>query len=1516
MAEIIEKNNVPKKRRFLRIIGYLSAFAAIVLLLLSLFIVFLAYNHNFRSFVISKITAIASTQLTADIEIEDIHLIGFGGIKLDEVRLLTGGDTLVSLSSIFIDISLEPLLRNKIHLNKVVLNSPEIKLLRRMSDSTWNYDRIVPYVEKPETNQKTDLTIRLKKLIINDGLFYMVDSLAKPYPDNMFNASAMLFDNLNLDLSANINLATNEFSSKINDISLKDKTSGIFLEKFSANAKLNPDGIFLNSTRIESEGFVANLDAQITNFNVFGAEEQQIIDNAIFDVVFQVDNYNNDFSKHFAEIPIEIGFNHNVKLTANGNLNDLKVKQLEIDFGKSKLKTSGLLKDALSGDVTYDFIFSELEITRANLLELLPFLKDVQLPDFVTAKFKTLNLSGNTQYLDAQIDMLSNAGNAKGNAKLNFANDLKYDINMNIASLDLARITNDISLKSNINAKLLVKGVGSDPDNMNVSVDLKSHSSDIYDFSYDLLELKANYRSNDSLIVDRLLLVIDNPEVLEDFEMFDERNSSLLLQGSADLSTEKPKYNLNGVFKSLNLKKIFKNSDLPNHISGTLNLDGQSFDIDNLVATLHTSLDEVLFDTKSMMPFDLSISSQINADSTRIYSVESDFFKVDLFGKFTPSELIKTMQLQGEYLASFINYKLADIFPNISSDSSKVSVLDDKISFPDMSFEIIANVSDVSPINLFLKGYDIMSGFSVKMTMLSSSNDSYISIDSVFINNFSIKSDNLNVRANDMLLQSTMNISLVDSIPSFSFLDAKVSSPAVLLFNGMSIQRPSASISFDGNSIDFYASTKFENMLDIVAKGAFDVTQPAVKLSIDSLYVAYYDVFEFNNQSPLELILQDEKIEISNFKLYGNNSEIIELTGIIDDNVAKSFNLSVSDMPLREVVKLAPMEMQSNMKNIGGIINKININIEGALLNPLIDMDFSIDSISFDNYYIGNLQLNVAHNDGNITGTANIMNPRRQRNPNYLDINISSLPIFLGLDTNKSFFSETREVDIQIIADDFPLQPISPFVPNVSKLQGLVESKLTIMGHLPDKLAYQGGAVLKNASFILDNTNIAYNASGTVSIDTDRIEIEKINLRNLASDLRDGAAEVTGHITLKDFSPEYLDISIKANRFLVLSEASQRAMPGLYGTFIIGTEGRPLRFYGTMQEPNLEGDVVVWNAELKMPQIINQQIIRTTFTYEVKGSSRLYKFTSQVDSSLIEDDVQQQSEGTDFAELINYDLSISIKNFTILIDMGSIGEIYAKIGTRDPSIPMRYVKNRNETAPKLYSGELELKEGSTIKIFRFMETKGYISFPTGSLDNPTLDLEARYDGSFVEGNITSYYSVFLYMTGTKETPKIALDYSINGEQAVGDPNKIEEDAFILLATGRPRGIGGGMGSSNIVGEGLNMGISQLASKSLTDLLLSTGVIQSADVRFEGEGFETAQVNLAGTVSGIGTWTIGGNIGDLSNNYEVSFDIPIAVRSKVLNNFILQLSKSTNVNISSQLRDAKDYEVKIKFGGSW
>jgi hypothetical protein len=561
-------------------------------------------------------------------------------------------------------------------------------------------------------------------------------------------------------------------------------------------------------------------------------------------------------------------------------------------------------------------------------------------------------------------------------------------------------------------------------------------------------------------------------------------------------------------------------------------------------------------------------------------------------------------------------------------------------------------------------------------------------------------------------------------------------------------------------------------------------------------------------------------------------------------------------------------------------------------------------------------------------------------NRKLLDLTVNSLPLDLGMNGTSQRLHNRAQLSAHLQGDSIPLVLASPFSVGVENLSGYLNADIALGGSLPKNLTYDGTLKLLNAKYLLEATNINYIANGDIKVSNDQVAIDNLVLRNIDDDLPGGKAVVNGEIAMKDYNIQNININLQTGGFMLLSEASARSMPTLYGNLVVSTGPEPLTFSGSLKQPSLSGNINIVKADLVMGSAPGTENVKSNVIYEIGGKPTYFSADTSFrdegsnDSAVVKYKTSAPAVSSPDAEPASrplvYDLMIKIEDRVSLnMDIGPVGSLKAIIGTPDPNVPVHLTSGRYGSTP-IVSGVLVVMEGSALDFIfnRDFKTHGTITFPTGQVDNPALDLTAEYNGqSNVGGNIQTY-TVFLYITGTKEKPEIKFDYMIDNEKAIGDPKEIEDDAMSLILFGKTHkdllaggGQGGGFSANDVssayysqLSSTFSSGVSQLASA----LARQTKYIQSANIDIGSGKWEEARLNLSGELFGGIRLTVGGTIADLYNNNEITVDyrLPVVIDKDYLNNLLVQYSRTVNANQTAITRNQKEWELKLKLGGSW
>jgi hypothetical protein len=1522
--EIVKKKTSLGKK-LLKGILYLFLFFTFI----SILLVILAQFRFFRNFALENTLKFVNNELIAKIEIDDLTFFDVQGIHFYGVRLIADGDTLANVPELIIDVNYELLFDQKVTVNRVIFKNPTIRLLRNSVDSLWNYDKIALSTDTTTTGP-SPWVIDVKKLELRDGTFLRYDSTISYINYAMMDYDHISLDNFNLVLSAKVKLETNDFYAEIRKLNGFENYSRMRIQDISTKLILNPEIIAAKDFKAKLNESDFEINVEMTKFNVFDTINPPDIEKAHFYLDAKGLNIEDSVIQKFASIPIKFGKSANIWLDATGTLSKMSVKRVNLETGNSDIKISGELKSLLDMDkFEYEFSLDDTKITRKDILDMLSNLDLKDIPEFGDAYTKRLYVKGfiDSVYMDA--DIKTKIGHLIGKAGVNYASDkIKYFADFNVKNLYLSPLTKSVKLDGILNGRIAAKGSGTDLNNIKVDLVTNLYDSQIYGTHFKKFQTGIS-GANKKFRFDSLYVEFPRSQnILPDdkYMIYDDNKSYITLSGNIDFNDmKKPIYELDIKLNGLNFKEILDNKTLPDYLTGDFSINASGIDPDSLEGDFSGKFEEMSFTDRAFFPFSINANLKRGTGIDRNLVINSDLIDLEMSGSYRFSDLFDGIVAQGKHVAEYVVNKLESFNPKnlIVQDSvSKHHYVQNITEFPDVDAKLKVNITDLSPLNIFIDSISIYSGVSFEAVISSNKQQSIVFIDSLKLVNFAYKSSGMNIKTLGLRFQSSLITTITDSKPKIELLTINMDNTQDLRFNDLELDSAYTNLAFDGNNLDYSVGSFINNYLRLYSKGKLEIGNSFLKLNADSIKFSFNNTFFWNNTKPVKINSSLSSINIEDFSIERKAGETIFLKGAINDDKAKDIVLDISNLPVTDFLPLAGEAVVKQFAGMKFNIDTLRVRINGDLKKPKIITSIFADSLVLSNYKIGNINGRLIHNETYIHGYFDVITPLLG-NKKTLNIDVNYLPVYLGTNSEIPFMNTKKSMDIRLKAMAMPLELLKPFAVGLSELSGFIDANLVVEGNIDDGLVYSGTANSTKTRLRVENTNIAYNAELNVDFNKDKVTLTKVLLKNIPEDERFGRlgkAEVTGTVDLDGFDIGNLDIYVTAERLLVMSDATMVTMPDMYGDFIISTDNIPLRFYGPLDKPNLDGNVNIYYAHLKMPMETKKSMVRTYLTYRRIGDIVRVQSTTVKDSTISTKHEKKEGIAPSIADLINYNLSAKILGqFIVEMDMNLIGSMYAVIATSDKTRALRYVKDRNDDNGKLF-GEVVVKDQSTIKSWKQFTTSGVINFPTGSIENPLLDLSATHTGTMMENGMRKQFIVKMYITGFKDNPKVSFKYYIDQIEGTGSQEQINEDALYLLTLGRTKSGSGGSLNNSIFNEGMASGVSNFATKALSELLMTTGVIQSAEFDFQGGAMNLgeATLRLSGQLYGGISWTVGGTVADLSSNNQITIDIPASEFSNnpFWSNFVLQLSKASNNNVLANSQDAKNWEVKIKLGSSW
>ncbi len=1525
--ENIDNKENAKKGLFRRILKFV--FRAVIFLILflavvSVLVIGLAQTQGFRTFLANFALDILNRELVAKVELSDIKINPFSGVEISDLRLITRGDTFAFAKRVVVDYSFMPLLQQKIIIKKVYLENPSIKILRSAIDKKWN----VAFIAKPSTDtsksKPSKIKIEVLDLVLNNGKFSLVDSTVSIPENGSINFSNLRLSNLNLNLGTKIDLSQPKFNFNIKSLSCVEQGSGLKIKQMNFKGVLDTTHAEIVDLNLRTEKSEISIAGVVRNLNLFGGGN--FLEKLRFDLTIESNKVHLPEINRIAHFRPLLGGDAKLKTKIQGGLNDLSAKDLWLETENTTISMNGGVKNVLHAkDLIWYGEFEKTSIEYRDIRTVLPEMALSSIPDFKKANLKGTRVIGTLDSIDAKLGIISAIGNAKGISGLGLKNGLTYSGDIKTENLNLGKILRNESMASSFNGILKFHGKGTSLSDLDADVDLSANNSAFFGYSINDLLLKCNIKNNGLIKLDTFSIGLNSfyPGNEGPMPVQIQRAS---FQGLLDLrDMHHPKYNLDSKFSDVNLAFLANNKDMPQVLNGRLKIVGEGFHPDSLNCSMTADIDECSFTDRGLMPFSLNVDIKHSGLNYREVIIKSELFDVFLAGDYNFDNILSLIKNQLVHLSTFFINKANIINTNFKATKPKKEIFTKIGNFAPINFRLKANINDVSALNPFLKDLKMYLKGNIDVSFDVDENESHIKLDSINISSIELHRNDLNVLVKPIFISSDIRMTIQDSLPFLSQMSFDAKSDFSSDLNGLILSNPLLKLNYQNEIAKVSVSTMINDMLDVSSDVKIQFGESKYDLELNKTQLTFNRGFIWTASKPIMVSLDTIGLNIHSFSLVRENAETIDISGRV--NTAKADNLAVTikNLPLNEINKVVPVEFQKILKSFKGSFDYINLLVNDSLANPAINLKFGTSPLQVNGTSIGSLFGVITHKNAEVKGELSLQSKKQ----NLLQINITSLPINLALASVPERVSKTLPLVVALKSNNMPIALAGPFIPAISNLKGNLDASFDIRGTLPNNFEYSGSAKIKGASFLLDPTNMSYYADGDVELKTNVIKIKDFKIYNLPEDIADGVANVNAQLDFDKFTLKYFDFQVTSNRFKVLSPSSFRSMPTLYGDFVIASGANPIRFSGTLQAPSLSGDINVIRGNLTLPQQnSSSQLYTSTVKYEVKGNNIKVNLTptdsSQGNNTKITENGVTEKDPTEkeysFNDLMTYDFYIRILGrLVVTIDLNLYGQVYSEIGIPDNTQSLHIVKAPKSSEINVLGGTgLTLKEGSTLKYLKLFKTSGFITFPTGKVDNPGLDLTAEYSGQSYINENPRKFKVFLKITGTKNRPSIKFDYQIDEEPALGDSTLIVQNALFLLATGKTKtelesGSIGGKLNFNEIGTSST---SAVISKMATEMLQGTGVIQSADIDMSGGSVDKANLKLTGQLFGM-VLRVGGIGPEFATNNEFSIEVPLGaiIYPELFNNILLQLTGSTSTNQTFS-RNQKQWEVKLKYGKSW
>ncbi|MBS1560693.1 MAG: hypothetical protein JSS89_03745 [Bacteroidetes bacterium] len=1504
----------------------------------------IAQTDSFRSWLRTVVIEQVNAQLVGSLAVDDVRIDIWKGIYLAHPQLYAHGTTVLEADAVSVTYDIAPLLRNVVAINSVQLDRPRINVLRSATDSVWNVARIVKPPADTTSSPPPDLHIYVRELKITDGTIVINDRTQRWGDGTRFDPMHMSMRHVNLSATARLALKAQDYEAAINHLSFEETTSPLTVHDLSLAAHVSTSGVNLQALHLRTARSDVNLRARINDINIFDGFNDDSL--RTHPAIGSVDADVVDAQEvHYFVPDVDILGLYSVDADLVFGGETLNIRNLSLSGDDLDLHGE---MDAmnLSGAKPLAVNIKAFN-THASYSDVRRRLRFVPLPELPFLRHATIESVWLRGVPDDSLWFEVHASDAPGRIDGTMSVYLKgprlgYNLDAMVRNGDLSVFSADSSLSSNINGHVRVQGKGVTLQDVEARADLDLEATSVNGTR--LRSLSTTIRGNGAgrIDLDSLNVVFASLKKGEGGEDVDDATVRQTASVRGMLNAAVPGhlgYDMSVAVQDLNLAALLHDDQMPSRLSSDVTIRGHDIELDSMEAELHATTTEFMLKDRAMMPFTTDVVNK-RQDGRRTISFDANsvrgrhpILSARVDGDYAPSALLDVISAMTTTTADLVVRSVR----HVAGPARPVRVFAKEIQPMQAAFRVVAY--DVSPLAVFIPDVHLMFTGSLNGSISASAGGISFALDTASIRDLRIASDSLLITADPFVASIHARTNNIVSVPTLDSLSIHATCDSVLQVGTTKLLSPTIGLSVANNKGSLRASSGVNEMHFGVVAGVA-LYDEMLSLQLDSMEFTLDPTRNllWRTTQPSTITASNKVYNVQGLVAQRPFAETITITGLLSDSIFANTNVVVENFNLRDILKYAPALTSSPLKLLRGFMTKATATVNGTWRDPVITLDLAAKDVSYNAEKIGALNVSLKHAERNVTGTATITSGDSTKLVEALNLKINTVPLDLGFVNVPQRMIDGRPIDIQLLANKLSMAVVEPFLPAIERLRGQADAMISVKGTTPNDVKFTGNARFKNATFIASSTGMSYNADGVMRLEGEQLLIDTIVARNLARDIlrkdNKGIANATGTVTFNGLSVESVDFTVTTPGLAVMNMQSVARSPDVYGDVVVASGKSPLHFYGRLDAPHLDGDLIVIYGDVIFPQERSSTKRRvTSFTYISPDDSLNYAFPSledrvrprsrqdttrrePADSSQIVRALQSAFSGpkAGFMDLLEFNLNVYFKSrFLLTMVLGVTEILIADLELSDPRIPLEFTGSFGSGTNM--HGKMKLKEGtSTYKFFKPFSASGELDFSAGGLTNPSLKLRAVYIGNRMlpppKGGREDY-RVVIDITGTKQLPEAKFRLFRNDKEVVGtDSNYVKSDALMLILLNRTQDELQQGGQGNVVGE-VNASLSAVATNALGEMLAGVGgVIQNAQLDV-GSDISQSKLTLSGQLFGNVTYRWSGTVSDISANNNITVILPLSELNEatLLKYLELELSRAVS-NTGNVTRYQKEWEVKL------
>ena len=1301
------KRKTKKKRPLARrIINYFIGAGVFIIVVLLLAFGF-TQTSTFRNWLKDFVTEQVNTSTNGTLSIEKLEGTIFTSLVLSNTVYTIEKDTLFSAETIELKVSTLRVLLKTIYIRKLEIDNAKISLLKDRNGKP-NISKITTpssTVAKQDTIGASEpfswkievVDLSLSNLNFSEQSFANKGSTAEYAQPDM---DDFRLNNIDLSLSGIVDIAGNEYNANIKSFKVKPNLIGFNLLNLSGNIILSNGIAGIRDLRIVTERSNITVNAAISDFTPFDNENFDLKKSPV-KMDMNARDFNFDDLTNFISGTEILKGGVETHVSAEGNLDDLNLKDLRIKFNETSLEASGFLRNVLGGtDMIINIKFRNSFVNQNDIKNLLPSISIPLYSQYGVLQFDTLYFDGKPLQFNAGMFLKTNEGDVNGKIDMDLTGEeISYDYKIKTRNLNIEPIA---SISTKLNLNLSAKGKGFSPENLETEVHANALKSVIGDISFNKFIVNATGTNG----------------IIKTDVSFSSLETVGNVKSSFDFNdTVNTKYNFEAAIKGFNIKDFVEDSKLTSELNLKLTGDGENFDQDrlNLFAVLEidsSKLNDISIDSTTL------IADIRSNPENRVVNIISDLADLTVEGKFTLPEIVNIVSEETKMLSTSIQNKIEKIQPPrfTNSEPEVVKVKSDdgtalQFSEKNLNVKYLLELKSFELLSLFLGNSEIEVDGEITGNIFAINDSVAVILDTKIkqlkywdgVDLYFLSDFDLSVLMNDRI-----------SVTAFDAFNAVIKIDAKRIFAGKDITDLSFDLNFYRNKANYKLKTLYDEVVDIDLAGSFLVNDDHVEVLLTDFLFKYSD-FDIHNKNDIQFSYSNSKLDFQSFQLNHNGGEI---------NLNGEFAFSGNEDLSFKISKLKLRDLSTNLLGISrdkAFIGQLNLDmaLTGTADNPDIKLNYSIDSIKIQNIYLGELKSSVTYLDKFINVDLSFNAKENQQSRQSLKFT-GEVPIDLSLFTKKRFF-ENRNINLALTADNFDLLVANGFVPGIINLHGLLNGKLNFNGPY-DNIHSSGNLAIGNASFVLEAVNLKYLLDANLDVQEDKIILTNLTLRNEPGIKNGGTMTASGELHHNNFDFDKIDIKASGDLKL-LDERSKAVNPAFYGDIAIKTRN-DIVFTSTKSRNWLRADII-----LKRGASVTYSPVQSAFSNE--NDKFKYIFISKERESLLQKQIdsliQLASQKKEISHKIPFDLDlkIAVENEAKMVFV--LSREFKQYLTAYLGGNFEYSVIDN--TPKA-QGELTLLDGSKLDFIKTFDAEGTVKF-LDQLDNPYVNVTATYE---------SYYS--------------------------------------------------------------------------------------------------------------------------------------------------------------------------------